>query len=98
MRNFAKKEEMSRKKTEKKSYYDLIKRLMLSAQSREFYKFFLQFIVAALVFANFFSRNFSKTIFAKFRIFSLYLFSRKNAKFTLETLTPSKNDLKDIFY
>ena len=47
---------------------------MLSSQSKEFYNFFAQLIVAAMVFGDFFSTNY-------FRIFSLKSFSRKNAKF-----------------
>ena len=49
--------------------YDIIKRLMLSTQSRIF---FVQLIVAAIIFAEFFSAN---LFFAKFRIvFSFFRF------------------------
>ena len=80
--------------------YDIIKLLMLSSQSREFYKFFAQLIVAAT--------NFAKTIFRIFRSIyyceirtNIFAFFRDSFR-TLESLvsllsgqnTREKNQIK----
>ena len=71
---------------------------MLSSQDRQFYKFFL--IVATtplLVLADFFFEKIFSQPFTSFWIFSLHLFSQKNAKFREKNVAKCERNFSHFF-